>query len=164
MRDLLQKHEFESRLLNVNELARETVALVSSDATARDVRIDTELVQPPPHVMGDKVRLQQVLLNLLLNGLDALSTMPVNRRQLCIRTASRNGQVDIEVSDTGAGISDEALARILEPFFSTKAHGMGVGLSIAHGIIDAHGGRMVAENNREGGATIRCTVPRVEPS
>jgi C4-dicarboxylate-specific signal transduction histidine kinase len=107
------------------------------------------------------VHLQQVLLNLVLNGIDAMAGVPPERRRLTIRTARLAGEIEVAVSDTGCGISGDALARIFEPFFTTKGkgEGMGMGLSISRSIVEAHEGRILAENNRDRGATVRFFLP-----
>jgi len=110
-------------------------------------------------VTGDRVHLQQVLLNLILNGLDATAGVASDRRRLLVRTAAAGASVEVSVTDNGRGIEKGTLDRIFEPFFSTKRDGMGLGLSIARTIVDAHDGRIAASNNDTGGATIRFVIP-----
>ena len=105
------------------------------------------------------MHLQQVLLNVLLNGMDAMAALPQAARRLLVRTDHGDHCVEISVKDVGCGIAPDAARRIFEPFFTTKAQGMGVGLSIARSIIQAHGGRIYAENNRDRGATVRFSIP-----
>jgi signal transduction histidine kinase len=159
LRGLLQKRELAMQPVDVNDMVRETVGLLAPDAAARDMRMDVELASPPATVTGDRVHLQQVLLNLVLNGMEAMAETPSERRRLLVRTSSNNGQIDVLVKDTGAGIPADAAANIFEPFFTTKTDGMGMGLSISRSIVEAHGGRIVAENNTEGGATVGFSVP-----
>jgi two-component system sensor kinase FixL len=113
-----------------------------------------------PAVMGDPVQLQQVLLNLVLNAMDAVEDAPIERRKVTVH-AQRNGvrEVEVAVSDSGHGIAPEKLERLFEPFFTTKPNGMGIGLSISQTIIQAHGGRIWAENNAGAGATFRFALP-----
>jgi signal transduction histidine kinase len=162
MRGLLQKHEFEALPVNLNEVVEETVAIVRPDARAREVDLDMNLADPPPPVLGDRVHLQQVLLNLLMNALAAVSTLPPDRRHVRVSTSQRNGVVRLAVSDTGTGIPPDRLRQIFEPFYTTKseASGMGMGLAIARGIVEAHGGRIEAENNSSGGATVWFSIPQ----
>jgi signal transduction histidine kinase len=110
--------------------------------------------------MGDPVHLQQVLLNLILNAMDAVEDVPAARRKVTVR-AQRHGasEVEVAVEDSGLGIALERLGRLFEPFFTTKANGMGIGLSISRTIIEAHGGHIWAENNADKGATFRFTLP-----
>jgi C4-dicarboxylate-specific signal transduction histidine kinase len=159
MRGLLRKRELETHPIDLNEFTRDTVALVSTDAAARHVRLDTELGPALSPVMGDRIHLQQVLLNLMLNGMEAMVTTPPERRQLVIRTTQANGTVEVSVEDTGPGIADLDSGKLFEPFYTTKSQGMGMGLSIARSIMEAHAGRITAENNRDGGATLRCYLP-----
>jgi signal transduction histidine kinase len=114
-------------------------------------------------VCGDKVHLEQVLLNLLLNGMDAMASTPVPQRRLAVRTARRGGAVEVAVMDNGPGIPATTLPRLFESFFTTKKDGMGLGLPLARSIVEAHGGRIWAENRPEGGAAFRVTLP-AEPS
>jgi len=158
IRRLLQKHELEERPVEVNEVAREVVALLAPDAASHGVRVDVDLAARPSVVMGDRVHLQQVFLNLILNGIDAAMAMPADRRRLMVRTRSAAGHVDVSVEDSGPGIAVDP-ASIFEPFFTTKTHGMGMGLSIARSIVEAHGGQLIAENNPAHGATLRFALP-----
>jgi signal transduction histidine kinase len=161
MRGLLQKHELESKPVNLNEVAQDTVAIVRLDAKSRGVDLDIELTEGVRPITGDRVHLQQVVLNLLMNALDAVVTMPPERRQVRLSTALINGEVRLAVADTGVGIEGNRIAEMFEPFYTTKKEGsgMGMGLAIARGIVEAHSGRMAAENNSGGGATVWFSVP-----
>jgi C4-dicarboxylate-specific signal transduction histidine kinase len=112
-------------------------------------------------ILGDRVHLQQVLLNLLMNALDAVAPMPPERRRVRLWTAPGDADARLGVTDKGPGIPADRLAEIFEPFYTTKSEGsgMGMGLAIARSILDAHGGRMSAENNGSGGATVWFSVP-----
>src|SRR5262249_52349408 len=154
MRALLKKREFDPAPLDPNVLVRDTVALVRAEASARDVRLDLQLADGLPPITGDRVHLQQVLLNLLLNAVEAVSQMPGDRPSVRHVPSQVHGEPRVAVEDSGTGISPDALSRAFEPFFTTKGEGMGMGLAIARGIVDAHAGRMAAENNARGGATV----------
>jgi len=156
---LLEGHELVEEPIDVNDVARETAEVVATDARARGARVHIDLLRAPLVVAGDRVHLQQVLLNLVLNGLDAMAQTPHEQRLLVVSTATRNGSAEVLVRDGGAGIPSGAMERIFEPFFSTKADGMGMGLSIARSIIEAHHGRIVAENNVGRGALLRVILP-----
>jgi signal transduction histidine kinase len=161
MRGLLQKHELDARPVDLNEVAEETLAIVRPDARAREVELEMNLADPLAPVLGDRVHLQQVLLNLLMNALAAVSTTPRERRRVRVSTSQFNGDVRLAVSDTGTGIPLDRLRQIFEPFYTTKSEGgMGMGLAIARGIVEAHGGRIEAENNAGGGATVWFSVPK----
>jgi signal transduction histidine kinase len=159
MRGLLQKHELERLPVDLTDLAVETVKLVGPDAASRDITVEVDLADGLSPVLGDRVHLQQVLLNLLLNGMDAVSKGPADRRRVSVRSLQEPGCVGLAVRDSGSGIALEQLARIFEPFFTTKGEGMGMGLAIARSITEAHGGRIAAENNVDAGATVSFTVP-----
>jgi signal transduction histidine kinase len=161
MRGLLQKHELESQPVNLNEVAHDTVAIVRPDAKSRGIELDIDLTDGVRPILGDRVHLQQVVLNLLMNALDAVATMPPERRQVRVSTALIDGEVRLAVADTGVGIDGSRIAEIFEPFYTTKKEGsgMGMGLAIARGIVEAHSGRMLAENNSGGGATVWFAVP-----
>jgi len=163
MRALLKRQNLVKGPVNVGELIGEVVALVRSDAVTRHVTLEVAVADRLPRVRGDVVHLQQVLLNLIVNGVDAIEeTNPENRRVSI--TASLDGpqMVEIAVSDSGPGIPADKLASIFDPFFTTKPNGMGMGLPISRTIIEAHGGRLWAENRPAGGASFRFTLPVAE--
>ncbi len=160
MRGLLKRQTLDARRLDVGALVGDVAALVRVDAATRQVKLEVDVPGDLPHVRGDRVHLQQVLLNLILNGMDALNGASRDDRRVSV-TARLNGAqtVEIAVGDAGPGIPPGALARIFDPFFTTKPNGMGMGLAISRTIIEAHGGRLWAENKSEGGAAFRFTVP-----
>jgi signal transduction histidine kinase len=164
MRSMLVRGEMETQPVDLNQVARDTVELVTPEASFKGVQMDLHAAASSGVVTGDRVHLQQVLLNLILNGLDAMTSVATDRRRLLVRTAAAAGYVEVSVTDTGGGIAEGTLARIFEPFFSTKRDGMGLGLSIARTIVDAHDGRIVAANNASGGATIRFAIPALASS
>ena len=161
MRGLLQKHELETHRVDLNEVVHETVAIVRPDARSRQIEMEVELVEGIRPIMGDRVHLQQVLLNLLMNAMDAVTDMPPERQRVRVFTTQSEGAVRLAVSDTGPGIPFDKLTTIFEPFYTTKTggSGMGMGLAIARGIIEAHDGRIAAGNNTAGGATVWFSVP-----
>jgi len=161
MRGLLQKHELESQPVDLNGLIQETVPLVWPEARGRAIQLETDLGANVHPVMGDRVHLQQVLLNLLMNAVDAVAAMPPERRRVRVWSSQTDGEVRVAVSDTGAGIPTDRIADIFEPFYTTKVEGtgMGMGLAIARSIVEAHNGNMAAENNERGGATVSFSVP-----
>jgi Signal transduction histidine kinase regulating C4-dicarboxylate transport system len=160
VRDLVQKRKMQVHTLDINALITEVVKIVSPDATRRHVQIRMEFSSVLPVMLGDPVRLQQVLLNLILNGMDAMNDVDSQRRILTLQTASADdGRVIVSVRDSGHGLSMDALPRIFESFYSTKAEGMGLGLSVARSIVEEHRGRIWAESNSDGGATIHFALP-----
>jgi PAS domain S-box-containing protein len=162
MRGLLRKHELERQPLEINTLVEDTLQLVSGDAALRGVSLAADLAPVPLKVAGDRVHLQQVLLNLILNGMDALAGEPRERRQILVRTRLGAGdRVELAVIDSGHGLEPDKLPRLFEPFYTTKPNGMGMGLSIARTIIEAHHGRIWAENHASGGAVFRIELPAV---
>jgi signal transduction histidine kinase len=160
LRGLLAKGTVEPAALDVNEIVSEVARLVSADAAVRNVSVRLELAPDLPPVWGDRVQLQQVVLNLFLNGLDAMADADRGGRRLLLETARAGPRsVRIAVRDSGTGLDAATLGRIFEAFYSTKATGMGMGLTIARQIVEAHGGRLEAGNNVEGGATFSFTLP-----
>jgi PAS domain S-box-containing protein len=159
LRRLTRKHEMQVEPLNLNELAFEVVHLVSAEVRRRNVALLPEIASAPATVLGDRVHLQQVLMNLILNSLEAMADMPEMQRRLSLRTRNNGETVEVSVTDSGSGIAPDELPRLFESFYTTKENGMGLGLAIARSIVNAHGGEIVAENNREGGATFRFELP-----
>ena len=160
LRRLLRKGDLEYVPLDLNEIVTEVTRLVTSDAAIRNVSMRLTLAADLPSVRGDRVQLQQVVLNLVLNGLDALRAPEASDRSLVIQTF-RDGEsaVGVAVRDSGPGIAAKDVDHIFEPLYTTKREGIGMGLAIARTIVGAHGGRLTAENNVDGGATFRFTLP-----
>jgi len=160
MRSMLRRHQVEVMALNVHELLEDVIALVRPDAAARHIRLALQVPRDLPAVLGDRIHLQQVLLNLIANGMDAIDEAAHQRRNIAV-TAMRRGSesVEIAVIDTGAGIPEAQSEQIFGSFFTTKATGMGMGLSISRTLVEAHGGRLWAENVDGGGASLRFTLP-----
>jgi two-component system sensor kinase FixL len=163
LRALLKRRSVESRALALTDVLANIAALTRAETAARSITMEIESGFGLPSVMGDGVHLQQVLLNLVLNAMDAIDSAASKERLVTVRAQQRNGQdVEIAVSDTGPGIAPGDIALIFDPFFTTKASGMGIGLSVSRTIIEAHGGRIWAENNMTKGATFRFTLPTEE--
>jgi C4-dicarboxylate-specific signal transduction histidine kinase len=163
IRGLLRKEEPRKDVVDLNAIVRETTRLVASDAQLRGGSISVDLSSELPKVRADAIQLQQVLLNLLVNGLHAVTGSPPHRRRVIVRTAALDGSVEVAVQDTGPGIPESALGRIFEPFVTTKREGLGIGLAISHSIIEAYGGRIWAENDPDGGAVFRFLLPLERP-
>jgi PAS domain S-box-containing protein len=160
VRALFKKNATDKARLNVNELIQDSVALVHGETRRNRSVLRTELGSDLPHVLGDRVQLQQVLLNLIINGIEAMSAVTGRPRELVIKTRrDEAGGVDVSVRDSGAGINPEDADRLFDAFYTTKAEGMGMGLSVSRSIIEAHGGRLRAESNDGRGATFRFTLP-----
>jgi two-component system, LuxR family, sensor kinase FixL len=137
--------------------------MVAPNARGRAIAIDLKLATGLPAIRGDAVHLQQMLLNLMLNGMEALGQAPEDDRRILVRTAQAGDSgVELAISDTGPGIPPELLPRLFESFFTSKRSGMGLGLSIARSVVEAHGGRIRAENNPDRGATFRVSLPVVD--
>jgi K+-sensing histidine kinase KdpD len=131
------------------------------DFINQNVTVDTELAQNLPPVTGDRVQLQQVLLNLMLNACEAMADCDFSGRQLLVASKSENGTVQVSVTDHGSGILEKKLEQVFERFFTTKKEGMGLGLSICRTIISAHRGEIWATNNGKGGASFHFSLPVV---
>jgi len=162
MRGLLQKHELEAHPIDLNDVAQETVAIVLPDARSRQIEMEIDLLNGLRPIQGDRVHLQQVLLNLLMNAMDAVAAMPPERQRVRVSTSQSEGAVRLSVADSGPGIPADTLSKVFEPFFTTKSggtSGMGMGLAIARSIVEAHDGRIVAENNITTGATVWFSLP-----
>ena len=160
MRTLLRREEVAMTSLDVGAVLADVGTLLHPDAVARQVALHLDVPAGLPPVHGDRVQIQQVLLNLILNGIDALEGAGHPGRSVTV-TARRGAAASVEISvvDTGRGIAASQLARIFEPFFTTKPKGMGMGLSISRRIVESHGGRLWAESNTGRGAIFRFTLP-----
>jgi signal transduction histidine kinase len=160
LRALLAKHETARERIDLNETVMEVLQVLESEAQRRNVELVTEFDPGIPRIRGDRVHLQQILLNLVLNGMEAMVDTHVTARCVTVRTALRpDGNAEVAVSDRGHGIAHDQLPRLFDSFFTTKQRGMGLGLSIAKSIVEAHGGRIWAEPDRGNGATFRFTLP-----
>jgi two-component system sensor kinase FixL len=160
VRSLVRKQAPEPAALNINEVIEDTLGFTGAELEQRRVTIRASLAPNLPNAQCDRVQLQQVLVNLILNSIDAMSAVePASRLLLIESVLSDRNQVAVSVSDCGRGISPEHATRIFEAFFSTKANGLGMGLSVSRSIIEQHGGKIWAEPNSASGATFRFTLP-----
>ena len=160
IRAVLKKSEPVARRLNVNDIVREIVALTQSEAERRGASLKTGLADNLPPVTGDRVQLQQLLLNLVINALDAMNTITDRPRVVRIRTGAQDPKwILVAVEDSGIGLDPERAGRLFEAFYTTKPDGLGMGLSISRSIVEAHGGRLWASPNEGPGATFQFTLP-----
>jgi C4-dicarboxylate-specific signal transduction histidine kinase len=161
IRSLITKATPEKSKVQINQVIEQTTALAEGQAARNQVAIKLELSPDLPVVFGDSIQFQQVILNLIVNGIEAMSSITDRPRMLTLRTeAEDKGLVRVSVHDSGIGLNEEVMRRLFEPFFTTRAKGMGMGLSISRSIIETHGGRLWAESNGSGGATFQFTLPR----
>lgn len=159
LRSLLKKGESRSEQLDVNEQVNKTIALLRSESIARRITIEADMATDLPAAWADAVQIQQVLLNLIVNAMDAMASTPLSQRLITVATrASQHGTVDIRVRDRGPGIRPAELNKLFEPFFTTKTHGLGLGLSICSTIVRAHGGILTLTNNDDGGAVAKFSL------
>jgi len=159
MKSLLKRRNLEFELVSLKQLFQQVIVLLRPEMLARRVTLQVDLPPHLPPVRGDGVHLQQVFLNLLLNGADAMTDIPVERRKLVVLARSTDTEtIEVVISDNGHGIPADRLPLIFEPFFTTKSHGTGIGLAVSKTIVESHGGRIWAENNPHGGATFRFTL------
>jgi C4-dicarboxylate-specific signal transduction histidine kinase len=164
IRVLFQKGILQLQLVDVNEVIEEMIVLLHGEATPYSISVRTELTADLPQVMGDRVQLQQVMMNLMTNSIDAMKAVD-GMRELAIRSQrADNEQLLVSVSDTGVGLPPEQADQIFSAFFTTKPHGTGMGLRICRSIVEAHGGRLWAANNSPRGASFYVNLPtKVEP-
>jgi PAS domain S-box-containing protein len=160
VRALLRRGETDPQLVDINEVIAEVLDLAHSDLIQRAVSVTTNLAESMLLIVGDRVQLQQVLLNMIVNGCEAMVDNPRSDRILTITTTTDNDAVRVSVSDRGTGIANAVVDSVFEPFVTSKAHGLGLGLSICRSIVNAHGGRMWAVNNAGRGATFSVAIPQ----
>jgi len=159
LRAMLRKEQAQHRSLDINEVVEESLRLMRSDLLNRDVTVSTDLADALPAVSGERNQLQQILLNFMMNGCDAMHARETDRRLLVRTHRNSQGHVEISVADRGTGIPEADLERIFEPFVTTKSQGLGLGLAICRSIVEAHGGRLWASNNADAGATLHIEIP-----
>jgi signal transduction histidine kinase len=159
IRALLRKTDMEKERLDMNEAIREVVTLAQSEVRRTGVALRTELAGDLPRVLGDRVQLQQVILNLVLNGIEAMSRVTDRSRDLLIRSRQHESdKVLVAVQDSGIGLEPTSLERIFDAFYTTKSEGLGMGLAISRTIVENHGGRLWAVPNDGPGATFQFTL------
>jgi len=160
IRALLKKEPIPFAVLDVNELIEDVLSLLRADSLLRELMITRDFSPEPPPVFGDRVQLQQVIINLILNGAAAMKQVPIARRRLVIRTeTTRESAVQVSVTDFGTGIAEHLVETLFEPFYTTKPDGMGMGLAISQTIINEHEGTIKASSHPEGGAVFAFTLP-----
>lgn len=159
LRALVRKRPLALQPLDVNQVARDVLRLVAADAHRRRAALVAELSPALPSIQADRVCLQQVLINLVVNALDAVNESAGAERRVIVRTSSTADWVEISVSDTGNGIPADLLPKVFDTFFTTKNEGVGLGLAISRSIVEAHAGRIWAEDHHGQGATFRLSLP-----
>ena len=162
MRSLLKKAPFEQKQCDLNDVVQETIRFLSALAVGRKFEMVNVITPDALPILGDRIQLQQVILNLVINGIDAMRDTPSENRIISIRTSRVEKFAQLFVSDRGPGIPEDKLKEVFEPFFTSKAEGMGMGLSIARTIIEAHHGSISAKNRHDGGATLSIRLPLVD--
>jgi C4-dicarboxylate-specific signal transduction histidine kinase len=161
IRSLINKTAPERAQVQLNGVVEETIALIERQASRNSISVVTELSPDLPIVLGDRIQLQQVILNLMLNGIESMSGITSRNRRLLIRSrVQEDDQVCISVEDSGIGVSAENMPRLFEPFFTTRSQGIGMGLAISRSIIEGHGGRLWAESVVDQGSVFQFTLPR----
>jgi C4-dicarboxylate-specific signal transduction histidine kinase len=156
---LFKKGTAQRELVSVNEMVREMIVLLRGEATRHKILIGTELEADLPQILGDRVQLQQVLMNLMLNGIEAMKEVDGKREMVIKSQRAENEEVLVSVSDSGMGLPAERTDQIFKAFFTTKPQGTGMGLSISRSIVESHGGRLWAAGNTPRGASLYFTLP-----
>ena len=159
VRKLLRKGENKLELINLNQLVESTLHLLHGEFLKRKMHVDVALAKSVPMISGDPVQLQQVLLNLIMNAMDAMTATAPSQRVISVATRANGKKIEIAIVDSGPGLTAKEKAHLFEPFFTTKAHGLGLGLSICSTIVKAHGGSLGIENNAACGATAVVALP-----
>jgi len=160
LRALVKKAPPRTESFDMNEAIREVIVVTRSEAARNGISVETQLADGLPLVEGDRVQLQQVIVNLVINAIEAMSDIREGARELLISTGkSKSGGVLVAVRDSGPGLAPATLERLFEAFYTTKADGMGMGLSICRSIVEAHGGRLWAAANKPRGAVFQFILP-----
>ena len=156
---MVRPDEGEQQLISINDVVLEATSLVHSEAIIRNIRVETDCADPLPPVNINKVQVQQVVINLMINAAESMLDASENRKIIVQTRRDGNKGVQVAVRDFGPGIGEKELGRLFEPFFTTKRSGLGMGLSLSRSIIEAHGGHIRAENNPDKGATFYFDLP-----
>jgi signal transduction histidine kinase len=164
IRSQFQRGASHRELVDANEINREIAALLRDEAARYNILIRTELAADLPQIVGDRVQLQQVAMNLIVNSIEAMKDVDGIREMVIRSQRAENEQILVSVSDTGPGFPPELVEQIFDPFFTTKPHGTGMGLRISRSIIESHGGRLWAESSSPRGATFHLSLPAAVPS
>lgn len=159
IRGMTKKAEIEFRLVSLNDIVNAIIQLLDGEAKERHIRLSADLAPDIPMINGDEIQIQQILVNLCMNGFEAMLSIPEPQRLLVLRSRRLYDSAVLEIRDTGPGIRQASEAQLFSAFFTTKSHGMGMGLSICRSIAESHGGRIEAFNNEDAGATFRVTFP-----
>ena len=162
MKSLLKKAPFELKQFDLNEIVQETIRFISALTVSRKFELVSVITAEALPVIGDRIQLQQVILNLVVNGIDAMKDTPSENRIISIRTSRAEHFAQLSVLDRGSGIPEDKLKEVFEPFYTSKAEGLGMGLSIARTIVEAHNGQITAKNRDHGGASFRIRLPLVK--
>ncbi|WP_245333860.1 sensor histidine kinase, partial [Bradyrhizobium guangdongense] len=160
VRALAKKGEIEMVPLDINDVVRDVIALITRELVSHRVTLRTELTAVLPRILGDRIQLQQVIINLVMNGIEAMDAITDRPRELLIKSSKDDlGRVQLAVADCGVGIAEKDADHVLDPFFTTKSSGLGMGLSICRSIVEAHGGRLSFLQKDEPGATFQFVLP-----
>jgi C4-dicarboxylate-specific signal transduction histidine kinase len=164
VRNLAKKAPLQRTWVNLNETLEETISLATRELSQNSVSLDTQLAKNLPRVWADRIQLQQVILNLIINACEALTTVENEPRKLFVSTASEVDGAALTVRDSGFGIDPQEIEAVFEAFHTTKPGGMGMGLAVSRSIIEGHGGRLWAEPNEPRGAIFKFTIPSKKES
>jgi C4-dicarboxylate-specific signal transduction histidine kinase len=159
IRALAKRSQPQMTSLDLNDVIREATLLVQREVLSHGVSLRTELASALPPVLGDRIQLQQVIINLLINGVEAMAPITDRPRDLLIQSQHEAAEIHVAVRDSGIGIDSEAAEQLFNAFFTTKPSGMGMGLSISRSIIRAHGGKLWASPNADYGAAFQFSLP-----
>jgi signal transduction histidine kinase len=163
IRSQFEKGSLNREILSVSEMIRETIALLRDEAARHNISVRTELAADLPQIFGDRVQLQQVAMNLIVNSIEAMKDTDGIREMVIKSQRAESGQILVSVSDTGIGFAPQFAEQIFNPFFTTKPHGTGMGLRISRSIIESHGGRLWAVGFPGRGATFHLNLPTTTP-
>ena len=162
IRSLLRKAPFERTNIDLNEVVQETLRFFAALTNSHQFQMEDNITPTVLRVLGDRIQLQQVILNLIMNGIEAMKDTPRENRIITVRTSRVGNFAELSISDRGSGIPEDKVEDVFQPFYTSKAEGMGMGLSIARTIIEAHHGLISAKNRDHGGASFRITLPLVQ--